>query len=84
VERGDPVVLEVPAELVAPVESAAVIVHPSCRLVAIHGNTTHSIAEAHPIGTELPQTGSAALLVVTRFPIARVMPGNKFSGKAAM
>ena len=48
------------------------------------GSTIPSIAEVPRIGTELPQTGSAARHVGTLWRIARPVLANRLAGKAAI
>jgi hypothetical protein len=48
------------------------------------GSTIRNIAVVPPIGTELRRIASAVRLAETPSPIARLVPGNRLAGRAAI
>ena len=72
---------------VALVELAAGIARPRCPRVvadAATGNTIQHTAVEHLIETERPQTDLEVPLAATPSPTARLVPGNKLDGRAAI
>lgn len=48
------------------------------------GSTIRNIAAAPRMETEVPQTSLAVRLEETRFPIARLAPGNRWADRVAI